>query len=82
MKILIDTNSSGYGIMSTNDTDNYRREAAVSIGLMLNAASHLLQECDMTEDEALLFLEIALEGLKNHEPIDENDPRIQEFVNH
>lgn len=82
MKILIDTNNSSYGIMSTNDTDNYRPEAAVSIGLMLNAASQLLQNCGMAEDEALLFLELALEGLKNHEPIDEDNPRIQKLINH
>lgn len=82
MKILIDVDDFSYTIIPPDNIADYRREAAISIGLLLNAASQLLQNCGMAEDEAFLFLEIALEGLKNDEPIDENDPRIQKLINH
>lgn len=82
MKILIDANDFSYAIIPPDNIADYRREAAMSIGLMMNVASQLLQNCGMTEDEALLILEITLESLKNNELIDVNDPRIQKLINH
>lgn len=82
MKILIDANDFSYTIIPPAKIADYRREAAMSIGLLMNVASKLLQNCGMTEDEALLILEITLESLKNNELIDANDPRIQKYINH
>lgn len=82
MKILIDANDFSYTIIPPDNIADYRRESAMSIGLMMNVASQLLQNCGMTEDEALLILEITLESLKNNELIDVNDPRIQKLINH
>ena len=82
MKILIDVNDFSYTIIPPDNIADYRREAAISISLLMNVASQLLQNCGMTEDEALLILEITLESLKNNEPIDANDPRIQKLINH